>query len=293
MSHDFREQAALFVVGALDEGEREAFVEHLRTCAECAAEVAVQGELTSAMAQAVPPQTPSPQLRERILSAAARQSGVVAHARVGGPAQAPVPQRPDVRTPSRSIGPWLAMAASMAVAVALGAYALSLRSRVGVLEAQLEEAQLRVAESERKMAGVVQASAVADSRLAVLTAPDMTRVVLAGQPPVAPQASGRAFWSPTRGLVLTASGVPALPPARTYQLWLVTADRADQRGADHAGCRWHRGRPLHATCSSVAAGRGSDDARAPGRRAVAHRRQVPDRARQLAAGMSAVRGVRL
>ena len=223
MSHDFREQAALFVVGALDEGEREAFVEHLSTCAECAAEVAVQGEVTSAMAEALPPQTPSPQLRERILSAAARQSGVVAHARVGGPALAPAPQRPDVRTPSRSIGPWLAMAASMAVAVALGSYALSLRSRVGVLEAQLEEAQLRVAESERKMAGVVQASAVADSRLAVLTAPDMTRVVLAGQPPVAPQASGRAFWSPTRGLVLTASGVPAVPPDKIYQLWLVTA----------------------------------------------------------------------
>jgi anti-sigma-K factor RskA len=56
----------------------------------------------------------------------------------------------------------------------------------------------------------------------VLTAPDMSRVELAGQT-IAPQASGRVFWSRSRGLVFTASNLPALPPGRTYQLWVVTA----------------------------------------------------------------------
>jgi anti-sigma-K factor RskA len=59
--------------------------------------------------------------------------------------------------------------------------------------------------------------------MAVLTAPDLTQVDLQGQQPVAPQASGRAFYSRTRGLVFTASDLPPLRTGRTYQLWLVTA----------------------------------------------------------------------
>ena len=35
--------------------------------------------------------------------------------------------------------------------------------------------------------------------------------------------AARAFWSRSRGLVLTASNLPAPPPGRTYQLWFVTA----------------------------------------------------------------------
>jgi anti-sigma-K factor RskA len=53
-------------------------------------------------------------------------------------------------------------------------------------------------------------------------APDLARIDLAGQP-AAPRASARAFWSRSRGLVLTASNLPALAPGRTYQVWVVTA----------------------------------------------------------------------
>jgi anti-sigma-K factor RskA len=52
--------------------------------------------------------------------------------------------------------------------------------------------------------------------------PDLARVDLVGEP-AAPTASGRAYWSRSRGLVFTASNLPALPPGRTYQLWVVTA----------------------------------------------------------------------
>jgi anti-sigma-K factor RskA len=69
----------------------------------------------------------------------------------------------------------------------------------------------------------------AQLRMAVLTAPDLARVDLAGQTP-APRASGRAFWSRTRGLVFAASALPALPPGRTYQLWVVTAQQPISAG---------------------------------------------------------------
>ena len=60
------------------------------------------------------------------------------------------------------------------------------------------------------------------SHLDVLTAPDSTRVALAGQAP-APGASGRADWSRARGLALSLENLPPLQPGRTYQVWLLTA----------------------------------------------------------------------
>ena len=38
-----------------------------------------------------------------------------------------------------------------------------------------------------------------------------------------PQASARAFWSQSRGLVFSASHLPSVPAGRTYQLWILTA----------------------------------------------------------------------
>jgi anti-sigma-K factor RskA len=98
-----------------------------------------------------------------------------------------------IRTPRRLQATWLALAASAVLAVGLAWYAVSARARVTTLEAQLS----------------------------VLAAPDTARVDLAGQP-AAPAASARVFWSRSRGLVFTASNLPALPAGRVYQLWVLT-----------------------------------------------------------------------
>jgi anti-sigma-K factor RskA len=58
--------------------------------------------------------------------------------------------------------------------------------------------------------------------MAVLAAPDLTRIDLAGQPR-APQARGRALWSRNRGMVFTSTDLPAAPSDRVYQVWVVTA----------------------------------------------------------------------
>ena len=57
--------------------------------------------------------------------------------------------------------------------------------------------------------------------VAVLTAPDVARVDLSGQP-AAPAASARAYWSRSRGMVFTGTNLPQLPAGRTYQVWVVT-----------------------------------------------------------------------
>jgi anti-sigma-K factor RskA len=201
-----REQAALYVLGTLPAAERAAFEAHLATCAECAAEVQALAPVATALAHAVPQTAPPPQLRERVLAS------------VGASGDRPAKR---VQAAQTNV-PWLAAAAALVLAVALGAYTAQLRNRITLLEGQLRAAALRVETSERMIADARQSAVQVQSTVGVLAAPDLARVDLAGQP-IAPRASGRAFWSRSRGLVFTASNLPPLPAGRVYQLWVVTA----------------------------------------------------------------------
>jgi anti-sigma-K factor RskA len=187
------DQAGLYVLGALTPAEREAFEAHQAVCAECTAEVHALTPVVGALAQVAPAADPSPDVRRKLLTQ-------VTHFR-------------DTRSLQQS---WLAAAASIALALGLGAYAAQLRGRVSTLETRLRETTVRAEASARRTAFEAQ------STVAVLVAPDLARIDLAGQP-AAPRAAARAFWSRSRGLVFTASDLPAPPPGRTYQLWVLTA----------------------------------------------------------------------
>ena len=160
-------------------------------------------DLAHALARAVDQVEPPAALRERVLTSVAG---------------AAAPARPT--TSARVLPAWFASAALVAIAAGLAIYAAQLRSRVVTLENQLREAILRADASTAQLAEVRRTVADAQSRVAVLTAPDLSRAELAGQP-VAPRASARAFLSPSRGLVFTATNLPALPAGRVYQLWVL------------------------------------------------------------------------
>jgi anti-sigma-K factor RskA len=100
-----------------------------------------------------------------------------------------------------------------------------LRSRVSTLESELRQATLRASASDGQLAEARRTAFQAQSSVAVLAAPDLARIDLAGQP-AAPRASARAYWSRSRGLVFIALNLPAPPPGRTYQLWVLTAQPA-------------------------------------------------------------------
>ena len=197
------DQAAAYVLGALTAAERQVFEAHLATCVVCAAEVRSLALVGVALAEAAPAAEPAPAVRDRLLSSIAK----AATPKAGGR------------------GVWMAVAASVALAVVLGGYSLQLRGRVTTLESRLREATLRAEAGERQIADVRRTAADARSSLLVLAAPDLARIDLAGQP-AAPNATARAFWSRSRGLVFTASNLPPPPPGRAYQLWVLTAQPA-------------------------------------------------------------------
>jgi anti-sigma-K factor RskA len=212
-SNDHQElhnRAAGYVLEALAPDERAEFAAHLSECADCAAEVYSFAPVMAALAHAAPPVDPALVLRERVRS------------RVLEPSAQPAPKpRAPAAAALNAVAPgWLA-AASLAAAVGLGAYAFHLRGRVGELDQRLRDITLRADDSERQLAAVRQTVAEAQGFVVVLAASDLVRVELAGQSP-APQASARAFWSRSSGLIFTASNLPPLPGGRIYQLWIVT-----------------------------------------------------------------------
>jgi len=157
------------------------------------------------LGQVVPQVDPPHELRARVLSSA--------------------PSRSPAATPSspRPVAWWLATAASLALAAGLTIYTAQLRTRITGLESELRDTRARADAAQLQMVDAQRTATGAQTAVAILTAPDVARVDLAGQQPVSPNASARAFWSRARGMVFNASNLPPLPAGRTYQLWVVTA----------------------------------------------------------------------
>ena len=219
--------AALYAAGALSARERAEFEAHLELCRACGEEVMSLLPVTHGLARAVPPRDAPTALRRRVLEAVAA-SGTAGRtpnlATAPGSASAVSTgfdtRPPAARTRAGGVFLGLATAASLLLAVGFGWFAWQQFSLARELQGELDAALQRAQRAELEVSITRQTLAETQQRNVVLAAPDLFVVVLAGQP-VAPEASGRAFWSSSRGLVFAAAGLPALPAGRVYQLWFV------------------------------------------------------------------------
>jgi len=205
-THDELALAAAYVLGALDSDDRRTFESHLAQCPVCRDEVSSLQRAADALARSVPQRTPRPELRARVLSAVTGSGS---------------PEKREGSTPAVAAS-WLPWAAAFVLAAGLGGYAWHLQGRVSTLEARLDDAERRAFAAERSTIEARQTAGEAQTALAVLAAPDLARIDLAGQRP-APGATARALWSRQRGMVFTATGLPVAPAGRVYQVWVVTA----------------------------------------------------------------------
>ena len=126
-------------------------------------------------------------------------------------------------TPTRGSS-WLfrvTAAGCLVAAGGLGWYAAHQVNLAQDLRLGLAEATARIELSERNAAMSRQVLEDARAQATILTAPDLSSVMLEAQPG-ARDAKGRAFWSPTRGVVLAVSNIPPISSDRVYQLWFVT-----------------------------------------------------------------------
>lgn len=129
-----------------------------------------------------------------------------------------------------------ALLAAALILGALSAYSLIARtlrdasSRAAAAERQAHEIQRDANQqiasmnrtAQQASADALAAAGRAERMFAVLASPDIQRIPMRGLR-TASDASGQAVWSPSsRGVVITATRLPAVAANATYQVWLVT-----------------------------------------------------------------------
>ena len=216
-SHAWLEHAAPYALGALDDGDRASFENHLATCDVCAAEVRELKDVAGLLAMAAPRVAPPPTLRDRILSdaRAVRPIAIVAKAATQppGPVAKPHEEVRRAAPPKREWGtfaPWLAAAAAIVVAVYLGQQRQSERTA-------RDAAQQALASARRTLDSTTSALARRDSLIASLVAPDVQAITVSGS---GPAPSAKYYLDRRAGrIVIAASSLPPAASGRTYQLW--------------------------------------------------------------------------
>jgi anti-sigma-K factor RskA len=194
LRHDLHTLTGAYALDAIDDAERDRFEHHLHRCQPCSHEVRGLHETAARMAMAVA-QPPPPGFRERVLTAAARtrQLPPVTDVR-------PQPQPRARWKPRLAVG---LAAAGMAVVIALG---ISL----AVARRQLDDARTQ----QRAVAAVLNSPGVR-----ILT----RRTSVGGTATVIVSRSEQK-------MIFTAAGLPRLPGAKVYQLWLLGPPRTRSAG---------------------------------------------------------------
>lgn len=213
----FADDLSLYALEALEGEAREALEQHLGTCAECRRELEVLRGDAALLALSVSGPRPPERARQRLMAAIAKE-----------------PRRPQAQpekvTAVRSGGTqggeairtrrilWFGVLGWTAAAVAV--------VMLFVLLQQKKDLQRRMADLEAGSAAQQQQLVEAKELMASLTSSDAEHFTLvASKTP--PQPQGRAIYLRRSGtLVFLASDMPALPPEKVYELWLIPANGA-------------------------------------------------------------------
>lgn len=223
MTHDdARDILPLQALGVLEGAERAALEAHLVDCASCRDALADEVRAVDALAHVPEQVRPRPELKARVLEVATARGQVVTF-----------PARPQSEPPGVArfwYAPWLVAAAAAVVAVATSVGLVRARAELADLRAEIVAVESRLADADLRTQRATTEARVQQQALDVLASPDLVRTTLDGVPPAA-GARAQALLSPSRGtLVLSATGLPAPPPGRVYQLWAIIGGQAVSAG---------------------------------------------------------------
>jgi anti-sigma-K factor RskA len=195
----FADDLALLALGTLEGAERAALEMHLRECGACRRELERLRGDTALLAFSAGGARPPARSRERLLTAVAREAW-----------RAPA-------SPVRKWSWWNGLQWAAAAAV-LAVFFLLLRQNDG-LKQQVNQLAASSANEQQQLSQARQlVTALSDA--------DADHFILVSSN-THPQPQGRAVYLAKSGtLVFLASNMPALPPEKIYELWLIPASGA-------------------------------------------------------------------
>jgi anti-sigma-K factor RskA len=189
LRHDMHSLSGAYALDALEGGaERDRFTRHMNRCQSCASEVRGFREVATALAFAATAEAP-PELRDRVLATAARTRQL--------PPEIKTHARP--RRTRRPV-PWVPWLSGVVAAASIVAAVL-----FGFAQAHTQQ-ELNQARAQNQAIALVLSAPQVKLLTHSTTMGGVATVVLAAD---------------RHELVVTTSGLPALPTGKVYQLWLI------------------------------------------------------------------------
>ena len=189
LRHDMHSLSGAYALDALEAGaERDRFARHMSRCSSCASEVRGFREVATALAFAATAEPP-PELRDRVLTAAARTRQLPPEARTHAP-----PPR------TRSWVPWVPWLSGVVATASIVVAVL-----FGFAQAHTQQ-QLNQVQAENKAISLLLSSPQVTLLSHSTTKGGVATVVLAAA---------------RHQLVVVTNGLPALSAGKVYQLWLI------------------------------------------------------------------------
>lgn len=184
--HPYRQLLSAHALGALDRAEAQAVEAHLDRCSECRALLAEYRDVADGLLVALPPQSPPPRVRARLIAGLA-------------------PGQTESRSPVRPSWPWARAAAALTLAALL---LLNLWTAARIRGLMLQQATLR--EQLRQ----------SQTALALVAYPESRTLPVSGE-----QVAGSLVLNHKLNTgVLLAWGLAPLDTGQTYQAWLIQPD---------------------------------------------------------------------
>lgn len=192
----FAEDLALYALGALEGEAKVSLEKHVQGCASCRRELdQLRGDAALLALNSAGPRPPE-RAKARLMDAVARE---------------PRAKKQPARASWWGVLGWVATAAMAIVATMLWQQNTQLKKDAGEAAQSFEQ---RTAQLEK------------DAAMGrILQAPDAERYnVMPASLKTPPPPSGKAVYSPDRGLVFIASNMDPLPAQKAYELWLIPRD---------------------------------------------------------------------
>ena len=205
---DLHTLTGAYALDALEGRELTRFNRHLSRCQSCASEVRGFREVATAMAFAATTEPP-PELRGQVMAAVARTRQL--------PPEVRTHARPR-RTRGAALIPWLSGAVATAGIVIAVLFGFANAHTQDELKAARAQNQALAAAQARVEAELSQARAHDQALAKILGAPHVT---LLSQATAKGGVAVVVLDAAKRQLVVATSGLPALPPGKVYQLWLI------------------------------------------------------------------------
>ena len=202
----FGENLALYALNALEGEDRAELEKHLATCADCRLELEqLRGDGALLALSTVGPKPPA-RVRQRLLDAVAKEAAASA-------ARAQSAQETSsARKPWWGWLGWAATAAVIVFAASLWKENAGLKQNLLSLSSPIAQTTLELEDLRRVAAPIIS--------------PETQRVTLVAVK-APPQPQGKAFYLRNRSsLVFVANNMPALPPQKAYELWLIPTQGA-------------------------------------------------------------------